>query len=331
MADNHIYHLLSLYIKGTISEEEKARLKLLVDIADEKELSLYLYRLWDEYEIQKQADPYQLDTIFRQVRKQTSGQTVRMITQRVMRIAGIVLIPLLCALSVYLYTTRTPDSSFNDREMIVQAKKGQQAEILLPDGTKIQLNAESSLAYKQNYGLTERTINFRGEGYFEVAKDRAIPFVVHTKDLDIEVLGTVFNIYSYEEEDIVELALLTGKVKVSTIISPVQTVFLKPNEKVVFNKSAGSLEVKGTDNRFETAWLKGNLVFRSTPMREVIKKIERKYGIPIHLNDPAIEKDLFTGSLNGEQISDVMKLLQTHYAFSYKISDKEVYLTPAKD
>lgn len=331
MADNHIHHLLSLYIKGTISEEEQAELKLLVDIADEKELSLYLYRLWDEYEIQKQVDLHQLDTIFGQVRKQTTKQTFRLIQEKALRIAGIVLIPLLCALSAYLYTTRTPDSSFDNREMIVQAKKGQQAEVLLPDGTKIQLNAESSLAYKQNYGLTERSINFRGEGYFEVAKDRGIPFVVHTKDLDIEVLGTVFNIYSYEKEDIAELALLTGKVKVSTTTSPIQTVFLKPNEKVVFNKSAGSLEVKESDNRFETAWLKGNLVFRSTPMRDVIKKIERKYGITIHLNDPAIEKDLFTGSLNGEQISDVMKLLQAHYAFSYKISDKEVYLIPIKE
>lgn len=328
MVDNHIYQLLSHYIKGTISKEEEAELKLLVDIADEKELSLYLYRLWDDYEIEKQVDSHLIDTIFGQIRKQTSKQTFHILTQRIMRVAGILLIPLLCALSVYLYTTRTPDHIFKDREMIVQAQKGQQAELVLPDGTKVQLNAESTLAYQQDYGLSERTIRFTGEGYFEVAKDRSIPFVVHTKDLNVEVLGTTFNLYSYEGENITELALLTGKVKVSTTAFPIQTVLLKPNEKVVFDKSLGSLNVKETDNRFETAWLKGNLVFRSTPMWEVIKKIERKYGLSIHLNDPTIEDDLFTGSLNGEQIVDVLKMLQAHYAFSFKISNKEVYLNP---
>lgn len=330
MVDNHIYFLLSRYITETITQEEKEELKLLVDIADDSELSLYLHRLWGDYEVENPVDSDLLDTIFRQVRKQILKQTFRFAMVKAMRVASILLFPLLCALSIYLYTTRTADSSFKDRQMIVQAQKGQRAEVLLSDGTKVQLNAGSSLAYKQNYGLSERTISFVGEGYFEVAKDLSIPFVVHTKELDIEVLGTVFNLYSYEEENTTELALLSGKVKVSTIYSPVQTVVLEPNEKVVFNKLSKSLEIKDTDNRLETAWLEGNLVFRSSPMAEVIKKIERRYGVSIHLGEPIIENDLFTGCLNGEQISDVMKLLQNHYSFSYKIVDNNLYITSAK-
>lgn len=85
--------------------------------------------------------------------------------------------------------------------------------------------------------------------------------MVHTEYLDIEVLGTSFNVYSYERENVMEMALISGRIKIQTCSDPSRVVYLKPNEKALFNKESGIITVEKTDNRFETAWLRGDLVF----------------------------------------------------------------------
>ena len=109
--------------------------------------------------------------------------------------------------------------------------------------------------------------------------------MVHTEYLDIEVLGTSFNVYSYERENVMEMALISGRIKIQTCSDPSRVVYLKPNEKALFNKESGIITVEKTDNRFETAWLRGDLVFRSTKLSDVLAKLERRYGMNIHLND----------------------------------------------
>jgi ferric-dicitrate binding protein FerR (iron transport regulator) len=189
------------------------------------------------------------------------------------------------------------------------------------------LNVASVLRYKLNYGDTIRKVNLKGEGFFEIKKDPAKPFIVQTKHLDIEVLGTSFNVYAYDEEQIVETTVVTGKVKVKTHTSPALVAYLKPDEKALYHPQTGDLKIAKTDKRMETAWLKGALVFRSVPLKEILYKLERKYGVTIHLDNKRIEEDVFTGSFDSEYISDIMKILQKHYQFKYKIEGDHVYIT----
>lgn len=150
---------------------------------------------------------------------------------------------------------------------------------------------------------------------------------MRTSLLDVEVLGTVFNVYAYECEDIVEMTLLSGRIKVMTHTDPVQTVYLKPNEKIRYNKGTGDMEVVSTNNRFETAWLAGGLVFRSVELQQVLRQLERKYGVAIHWEDPDILQDKFTGVFYSDRVTDVLKILREHYAFSYQIRGEEVFIT----
>lgn len=326
MLDTRTYHLLSRYVAKTISPKELVELRTLVNLSDNEELSFVLYRLWDDYEIQEQPNKTLLHDLFDQIQKRTMYHAFRRKLDWFIRAAAIFLIPLLSILSAYLLNDKMQDTINECKEMIVQVEKGQKADLTLPDGTKIKLNSESTLTYDQYFGKEIRNVKLSGEAYFEVAKDSTKPFIVHTDLLDIEVLGTSFNVYSYEKENQIEMTLISGRIKVDTHTNPAHTVYLKPNEKVSFNKTSGHLVVEKTDNRFETAWLRGALVFRSEPIKHVISKLERRYGVTIHLSDPTIENDLFTGSFDSDNIVDVMKMLRTHYAFTYKIIGDKVYI-----
>lgn len=250
-----------------------------------------------------------------------------MVFRKLARIAAILLIPLLSVLSGYLYF-----NPVNQEEgignLVVHADRGERSGVTLPDGTQVKLNAESSLSYTHDFGRELRQVNLEGEAYFEVTRNEDKPFVVHTKYLDIEVLGTSFNVYSYERENVMEMALISGRIKIQTCSEPSRVVYLKPNEKALFNKESGIITVEKTDNRFETAWLRGDLVFRSTTLSDVLAKLERRYGVNIHLNDSSLANDLFTGNFDSEYIVEVMDLLERHYDFTYDVRGDDIFIHP---
>ena len=210
----------------------------------------------------------------------------------------------------------------------LKVPRGGEFRLKLSDGTNVYLNSASDLKYPVRFNEKERTVYLSGEAYFEVTRNEDKPFVVHTKYLDIEVLGTSFNVYSYERENVMEMALISGRIKIQTCSEPSRVVYLKPNEKALFNKESGIITVEKTDNRFETAWLRGDLVFRSTTLSDVLAKLERRYGVNIHLNDSSLANDLFTGNFDSEYIVEVMDLLERHYDFTYDVRGDDIFIHP---
>jgi len=131
-----------------------------------------------------------------------------------------------------------------------------------------------------------------------------------------------------DDENVMEMALISGRIKIQTCSEPSRVVYLKPNEKALFNKESGIITVEKTDNRFETAWLRGDLVFRSTTLSDVLAKLERRYGVNIHLNDSSLANDLFTGNFDSEYIVEVMDLLERHYDFTYDVRGDDIFIHP---
>ena len=124
-----------------------------------------------------------------------------------------------------------------EQDVIVRSGDSGTSQVTLPDGTLVRLNANSSLTYQQNFGQDNRKVKLSGEGYFEVKKNTEKKFIVNTGYIDVTVLGTKFNLYAYEDKDIIEMALVEGHVNVSTSQPPYQTICVKPNEKVTYNLS----------------------------------------------------------------------------------------------
>lgn len=212
--------------------------------------------------------------------------------------AIIILVVSVSVSSFYIYkdVTSPADTAFCYETL---SPIGSQTKIILPDSTVVWLNSGSSLKYNQAFGKRDREVALSGEGYFVVKKDKSKPFLVLTVELDVKVMGTVFNVRAYNEDEDVEVNLIEGVVNVSfPEIKNAGSLTMKPNEKLVFNKQSKHMETYQTDAYRSTLWTSGKLCFVDATIDQISKDLERKYEVKIQIENKQIKKELFSGSLN---------------------------------
>jgi ferric-dicitrate binding protein FerR (iron transport regulator) len=216
--------------------------------------------------------------------------------------------------------------------------KGQKSKITLPDGTQVWLNADSKIKYPEHFAADIREVNLEGEAYFDVAHNKEKPFIIHTKEMNIKVLGTAFNVRAYPNEKMSEAALIRGSIEVSFNNRPDQKLILKPNEKIeiknsstVFSKTIVNKEetkeaviainnisyTKSDSTIIETAWKNGKLIFDSQPFEQISDDMERWYDVKFVIHNELLKKKLFTANFNNETIEDVLHFLKLSYPFNY--------------
>ena len=154
--------------------------------------------------------------------------------------------------------------------------RGSEYKLVLADGTKVWLNADSELHYPTRFGGI-REVELHGEAYFEVAKDDAKSFIVRTENCEVSVLGTHFNVSAYNGEPVFT-TLAEGSVQVN---SGDQSVRLRPNEQAIVEKDDHSIHTREVEAARYIAWVNGRFVFRNTPLEDVVKQMERWYDVNI--------------------------------------------------
>lgn len=242
------------------------------------------------------------------------------------QVAAIILLPISIAAIWYLYKE---NSQLSSEEMVVATGIGEHAKITLPDGTDVNLNAESKLCYiPKTYNKKERQIRFDGEGYFQVRKDKQRPFLINAQGLNVRVLGTKFNLLARKKDASAVLSLQEGSVLFSSLLTGMN-VILKPNQKAILNQSTGIIIVKKEENFQDIiAWRRKELVFRNAPLRSVINSIEKNYNIKIRIKTKAYLKDLFTGTLPNSNINEDLEILEKSYHFKSIMTSQEVLIIP---
>lgn len=164
------------------------------------------------------------------------------------------------------------------QQVTLNTPRGGQYRVTLSDGTRVWLNAASSLSYPTAFTGKERNVNLKGEAYFEVAPNASQPFIVHTPDEDVKVLGTSFNINCYIDENRTVTTLTTGSVRLDSR-DAVHTAELHPGEQAVLDKAAFNIEE--VDVSLYTAWKDGDFRFKATPLIEVMRQIGRWYDLDV--------------------------------------------------
>lgn len=203
---------------------------------------------------------------------------------------------------------------------------GNVVHITMSDGTKVWLNAASTLHYPVAFTGDERRVEISGEAYFEVAPNADAPFVVNKGSMEIAVLGTSFNVNAYGEEDDVKVTLLEGKVKVMNE----GTAILKPGEQAVVNQTGEISVHRNFDQEAVMAWKNGLFHFDNTSIEVIIRQIERWYDVSIEY-DSTLKNVAFNGQISRySKASEVLEMLEAAEAIHFRIKDRKIYLTPYK-
>lgn len=207
---------------------------------------------------------------------------------------------------------------------------GKKFQIILSDGTKVHLNAGTSLKYPVKFIKGEnRQVFLDGEAYFEVTKDESNPFVVSADEIDIRVLGTQFNVSSYPEDDHINTVLIEGAVSVynkDEAYNPETTTILKPGFKAAWEKKNNQIVIEEADTEMYTAWINGRIIFRHTSFKNIIKKLERHYNVVIVNNNEALSNEQFAASFDIETIEQVLKSFNANYAIDYTIKNNQIII-----
>ncbi|MGN0019469.1 MAG: FecR family protein [Sphingobacterium hotanense] len=194
---------------------------------------------------------------------------------------------------------------------------GGQYNLVLSDGSKVWLNAGSEISYQTNFARENRTIDLKGEAYFEVQKNKNLPFIVRSREQEIRVLGTEFNINAYSDEKIIKTTLKGGSLRVTA--NKQQTV-LKPNQQAQFNTGSNALATKSVDADAAIAWKEGIIDLHGMSLQECMRNISRWYDVEIvYQNDiPAIE--LGGRMSRGLKLSTFQKFLENNFNIHTKLT-----------
>lgn len=224
-------------------------------------------------------------------------------------------------LSTYWVSTRYMNPFMLEAEMnILYVPAGQRARITLQDGTIVWLNAQSTLTYPSHFIDKDRRVSLIGEGYFEVAKNTEKPFIVSAPQVEMTVLGTKFNVYSYPDAEYTQTSLLEGSLLVSAIRSGVQLV-LKPEEQVTVRDGRMMLDKIKHPDAF--LWKEGIYSFDDEPLRDIAKKLELYYDVKIIIKTPRLADVRYTCKFRQRDgIDEILQLISKVHKFKI-MKDKE--------
>jgi ferric-dicitrate binding protein FerR (iron transport regulator) len=245
-----------------------------------------------------------------QARIQDEGK-LKLIVKFFYRAAAVLFIPLLVASGILFLR------QFNHKEIPqfaiqeITSPPGVRSRIVLPDGSNVWLNAESTIKFKVPFDKSSRDIALSGEAFFDVQKNPVVPFIVMSGKIQVTVHGTRFNYKAFEDEDNIEVVLEEGKIGLNTIGGKKDNeLIMKPGERAVIEKPSNKTNItSGTIDKY-IAWHNGKLVFDETPMPDVATELGRWFGIEVIIDDPRIRNYRITTTFENESLHQVLELLR---------------------
>lgn len=246
--------------------------------------------------------------------------------RRLAAAAAIIILPLLGIITTIWYYKQN-EASYDTQMVECFVPNGERRQVALPDGSTVWLNANSVLVYPEKFGKT-RTLFLSGEGHFTVAKDKERPFIVKTNYLNVQALGTVFNVHSYPEENETITILESGSVRVDDKIGSSGSVVLSPDEQLVYNHADASFLKYHVDASRLSSWTKGYLIFQQETLDIIFRALERHYNIKINYNDTKYANMTFTVRFHAqESLEEALTVLKRiGVNFKYKIVNNDVYI-----
>lgn len=320
-----IKKILSYFFHHQLSGEMVDRVhQRLAQAGDEREKEEALQEIWDEIGFPS-ADK-RSETAFNQLQNTLTLKS-RFSIRIGLRIAASWLIPILSVgLSFYFYQNAKDVKALDFREQFVPSGKREQ--ITLPDGSEVWLNSETLLLYPSDFGGSKREIYLVGEGYFKIKRCPEQPFIVHTKAMKAEVLGTEFNLSAYSDQGKITTTLKEGSLKILPADPFVAPCLLQPNEQLVYIPSEKKISVRRVVATDYADWREGGLLFNNDSFEYILRSLERVYPIKVHLRTSAYHGNRLTIHFNkNESLENILMLIKEMIpGLEYQVKEDEVYI-----
>ncbi len=321
MGDNQYIRLFEKYLRNEASEPEQ---QLLAGILrNDRQIQSVL-----DNELEN-ADPGMdeetSNRLYGHIRTAISPEKKQLFThpawKRTLRRVAVFLLPVISAFSVYFLMTNNIEK--NAALITITADNGEKAEITLADGSRVWINSGSSLTYSETFNRKGRNVYLTGEAYFEVAKDTRHPFTVKTKEMDIQALGTSFNVNAYDDEQFSSSVLLKGKVKVTAYG---QECILEENERAIYDKTNRTLSTDIVYASDFIEWKNGNLYFRNRSFEEIANTLSRVFNVDICFVSDELRTIRFSGTLGSSSIRNTLDILSLTSPMRYEMNGTTIEL-----
>ena len=313
-----VEELLPRYCEGNVSAEEREKVEKWIRQSEEhykiaRQIQL-IYLASDTISV---MDRVNTDNALSKVDNRIFRSQLKALFIWGQRVAAILFIPLLVA---YLLQVLIPEKQ-DIRMLEVRTNPGMTTSLTLPDGTKVNLNSESSLVYPESFEGEFRSVRLEGEAFFEVVKNPEKRFVVTTPyNASVEVLGTSFNMEAFKWDSIVSTTLISGKV---AFISKSGQVDIKPGEKLVYNIQTNRSDIYQTSGEAEISWKDGMITFKKTPFEEALRMLTKRFNVDFVVSNNKYVKDFFTGSFTNHRLEQILDIFNASSGIKWRYIPSE--------
>jgi len=323
---SRIEELLPGYLAGELPDADRA---IIDDWRNESPENERIFKsslkAWEAMILMKEMEQFNSFKALRKVNAKISQSHSVKWFVFVQRVAAILMLPLL----VYSgYLTMKTQTIEKEQVMMqtVTSRQGMVTQFSLADGTKVWLNSCSELQFPAKFAGEKREVLLKGEAFFEVTKNEKQPFRVNANELKVEVLGTSFNMVSFDDDEQSEVVLVTGKVALSSekgqIIKEYGNII--PGQRAIYEKEKRQVFTEKVDVEKYIAWRDGKLIFRDDAMEDVVKRLSRWFNVEIAINDPEIKNYIYKATFKNENLVQVLNLLKLSAPIDYRITTRRL-------
>lgn len=207
----------------------------------------------------------------------------------------------------------------NETYTTISTNYGQNSKVILPDSSVVWINSGTTLSYNTKFAVNNRKIKLIGQAFFHISRNEKIPLTVTSKDLEVKVLGTKFDVSSYPEDQNISIVLESGSVELLKAKDHSVIQELKPGEKAEFDTENRKLSISNVDVYNFTSWKDGILIFKDESMANVLEKLERRYNIDIEVKNKRVYQLIFNATIVNESIEEIFDLMRFTCAITYTI------------
>jgi ferric-dicitrate binding protein FerR (iron transport regulator) len=316
--------LIVKYYRGDYTGEDLVKLKELFGREEnDAHLADIMQMQWNLCDNSAIGDKERFDAVLAQIHHSIEMSSLKRSTMRQFligfsKVAAILIVPLFVALFFLLQHNLSKNRL--EAQNTIAAPRGTIKQLTLPDGTEVWLNAGSNLSYnKDAFNDKIRKVNLTGEAYFEVTKNPHKPFIVHANEISVKVLGTKFDVKSYNEDSKVNVTLMEGSVRLTdSQETPSNLCLLKPNQQATLNKQSRKLAIRSVDAQNANEWIRGKFIFENEELDQIAHCLEREYNVTIQIRDNGIKQLRFYGIFKRTQsLDEILNIVVSRQDFHY--------------